>query len=96
MPACTPAETHARNGAESAADFDEPNRIQPTSGASIESTFLRESQHDVHVLHGLTGRAFTEVVERGENVNHAVALRDLELRVVRLLDGRQNAARARR
>ena len=45
------------------------------SGASIESTFLRESQHDVHVLHGLARRAFAEVVERGEDVDHAVALR---------------------
>ena len=65
-------------------------------GASIESTFLRKSQHEVHVLHGLTRRAFAEVVERREDVDHAVAPGDLELRVVRLLDAPADAGRARR
>ena len=42
---------------------------------------LGKSQHEVHVLNRLSGRAFAQVVERGEHVDDALAL-DGEVRVV--------------
>ena len=47
--------------------------------------FLRESECDVHVLDGLTGGTFAEVVDGRQHLHDAVALGDGDVGVVRAL-----------
>src|SRR5450631_2965859 len=67
------------------------SRTASTDGnaASDKSAFLRESEHNIHILHGLTGSTFTEIVQSADDVNDSAALRDRELRVVGHLQRRQ-------
>src|ERR1035441_7767314 len=60
------------------------SRTASTDGnaASDKSAFLRESEHNIHILHGLTGSTFTEIIQSADDVNDSAALRDRELRVV--------------
>jgi hypothetical protein len=51
--------------------------------ASDKAAFLRNSKHEVHILHGLSGSTFPKIVESAYDVDDSAALRDGELRVVR-------------
>src|SRR5579863_6713946 len=57
--------------------------------ASAKSGLLRVTAHDVEVLHGVAGRAFTEVVVARHYVHDAAAYADSDLRVVRPGESRE-------
>ena len=48
--------------------------------------FLREPECEVHVLNGLAGGAFAEVVDRAEDLHDAVAQREGIVQILSALD----------
>src|SRR5260370_1500152 len=87
MPACMPA-----SFTPGTAPIPPRNSI---SLAVMKRGLLGKSQHDVHVLHCLSGGAFAEIIDGAEHANHAPGYGEVYFGVVGFRDA-ENARRARR